>query len=46
MPAKDCELWTKWRTDKGAPSSWSIYPGVYHAFDIPDLNELALFRHA
>lgn len=33
-PAKDCELWTKWQVNKGAPGQLVVYPGAYHSFDI------------
>jgi dienelactone hydrolase len=36
-PAKDCELWMKWRAGKGAPVKLVTYPGAYHAFDAPNL---------
>jgi dienelactone hydrolase len=32
-PARDCELWTKWQVDKGAPARLVVYPGAYHGFD-------------
>lgn len=38
-PAKDCELWMKRRADKGAPVKLVIYPGAYHAFDLPTLQD-------
>jgi dienelactone hydrolase len=38
-PAKDCELWMKWRAGKGAPVKLIIYPGAYHAFDARALGE-------
>jgi dienelactone hydrolase len=38
-PAKDCELWMKRRADKGAPVKLVIYPGAYHAFDVPILRD-------
>jgi dienelactone hydrolase len=36
-PAKDCEHWMVWRAGKGAPVKLVIYPGAYHAFDVPAL---------
>lgn len=33
-PAKDCELWTKWQANKGAPGRLVVYPGAYHSFDV------------
>ena len=38
-PAKDCELWMKWRAGKGAPVKLVVYPGAYHSFDNPNLAE-------
>ena len=32
-PARDCELWTKWQVNRGAPARLIVYPGAYHAFD-------------
>jgi dienelactone hydrolase len=32
-PARDCELWTKWQVNRGAPAKLIVYPGAYHAFD-------------
>jgi dienelactone hydrolase len=34
-PAKDCELWMKRRADRGAPVKLVVYPGAYHAFNVP-----------
>jgi dienelactone hydrolase len=34
-PARDCELWMKRRADRGAPVKLVIYPGAYHAFNVP-----------
>ena len=34
-PARDCELWTKWQANRGAPVKLIVYPGAYHAFDAP-----------
>jgi len=45
-PAKDCRLWMERRAGKGAHVKLVIYPGVYHAFDAPDLAEgMRLFGH-
>jgi dienelactone hydrolase len=38
-PANNCERWMERRTDKGAPIKLVIYPGAYHAFDIPNLGD-------
>src|SRR5258707_12845761 len=38
-PAKDCERWMERRAGKGAPVKLVIYPGAYHAFDIPSLRD-------
>lgn len=38
-PAKDCELWMKLRMGKGAPVKLIVYPGAYHAFDVPGLGK-------
>ena len=38
-PAKDCEQWMAWRAGKGAPVKLVIYPGAYHAFDVPALRD-------
>ena len=35
LPARDCELWMKRRTDRGAPVKLVVYPGAYHAFSVP-----------
>jgi dienelactone hydrolase len=32
-PARDCELWTNWQVNRGAPAKLVVYPGAYHAFD-------------
>jgi dienelactone hydrolase len=32
-PARDCELWTEWQVNRGAPVRLVVYPGAYHAFD-------------
>jgi dienelactone hydrolase len=32
-PARDCELWTKWQVNRGAPAKLVVYPSAYHAFD-------------
>jgi dienelactone hydrolase len=32
-PARDCELWTQWQVNRGAPARVIVYPGAYHAFD-------------
>ena len=32
-PARDCELWTKWQVNRGAPARLIVYTGAYHAFD-------------
>jgi dienelactone hydrolase len=37
--AKDCERWMEWRAGKGAPVKLVIYPGAYHAFDVPALRD-------
>jgi dienelactone hydrolase len=34
-PAKDCERWIERRAGKGAPVKLVVYPGAYHAFDVP-----------
>ena len=34
-PAKECELWMKRRADRGAPAKLIVYPGAYHAFNVP-----------
>jgi dienelactone hydrolase len=45
-PAKDCELWMKWRAGQGAPVKLVVYPGAYHAFDVPTLRDgRRLFGH-
>ena len=38
-PAKDCERWMARRAGKGAPVKLVIYPGAYHAFDVPALRD-------
>ncbi len=37
--AKDCERWMKRRAGKGAPVKLIVYPGAYHAFDVPALRD-------
>ena len=37
--AKDCERWMERRAGKGAAVKLVIYPGAYHAFDIPNLRD-------
>jgi dienelactone hydrolase len=45
-PAKDCEHWMVWRAGKGAAVKLVIYPGAYHAFDVPALRSgIRLFGH-
>jgi dienelactone hydrolase len=34
-PAKDCEVWMKRRAGRGAPVKLVVYPGAYHAFNLP-----------
>jgi dienelactone hydrolase len=36
-PARDCELWTTWQLNRGAPAKLVVYPGAYHAFDVSAL---------
>ena len=36
-PASDCERWMQRRADKGPPVKLVVYPGAYHAFDVPGL---------
>jgi dienelactone hydrolase len=38
-PAKDCERWMEQRAGKGAPVELVIYPGAYHAFDVPSFRD-------
>jgi dienelactone hydrolase len=38
-PARDCELWMKRRADRGAPVKLVVYPGAYHAFNVPAFAE-------
>ncbi len=45
-PAKNCEQWLSLRPDKGAPVTLRVYPGAYHAFDLPALKYgLSSFGH-
>jgi dienelactone hydrolase len=45
-PAKDCERWMALRAGKGAPVKLVVYPGAYHAFDVPTLRSGSwLFGH-
>jgi dienelactone hydrolase len=37
-PASGCERWMERRADQGAPVKLVIYPGAYHAFDVPALS--------
>ena len=37
--AKDCERWMALRAGKGAPVKLAVYPGAYHAFDVPELRD-------
>src|SRR6185312_10835829 len=34
-PAGDCERLMKRRAGRGAPVDLIVYPGAYHAFDVP-----------
>jgi dienelactone hydrolase len=36
-PADNCKRWMKLRGDRGAPVQLTVYPGAYHAFDVPTL---------
>lgn len=36
-PANDCESFMKRRAGRGAPVDLIVYPGAYHAFDVPIL---------
>jgi dienelactone hydrolase len=36
-PASDCERFIKRRAGRGAPVDLIVYPGAYHAFDVPAL---------
>ena len=38
-PAKGCELWMQRRANRGAPVRLVVYPGAYHAFDVPAFAE-------
>jgi dienelactone hydrolase len=38
-PADNCERWMRLRADRGAPVELAVYPGAYHAFDIPTLRD-------
>ena len=38
-PAQNCERWMRLRDGKGAPVHLVVYPGAYHAFDVPTLRE-------
>lgn len=45
-PAYNCERWMKLRGDRGAPVQLTVYPGAYHAFDVPTLaNGRRYFGH-
>jgi dienelactone hydrolase len=45
-PAGDCERWMERRGGKGAPVKLVVYPGAYHSFDDPTLNDgLRVFGH-
>ena len=45
-PAIDCERWMALRAGKGAPVKLVVYPGAYHAFDVPTLRAgRRLFGH-
>ncbi len=45
-PAKDCERWMERRAGKGALAKLIVYPGAYHAFDIPTVgNGMRSFGH-
>ena len=45
-PARDCERWMALRAGKGAPVKLVVYPGAYHAFDVPTLRSGSrLFGH-
>ena len=32
-PVKDCQRWMARRAGRGAPVTFIVYPGAYHAFD-------------
>lgn len=34
-PASNCDMWMKMRAGRGAPVQLVVYPGAYHAFDVP-----------
>jgi dienelactone hydrolase len=38
-PAENCERWMRLRAGRGAPVQLTVYPGAYHAFDIPTLKD-------
>lgn len=38
-PADNCERWMRLRAGRGAPVQLTVYPGAYHAFDIPTLQD-------
>ncbi|HKO69984.1 MAG TPA: dienelactone hydrolase family protein [Bradyrhizobium sp.] len=45
-PAIDCERWMALRAANGAPVKLVVYPGAYHAFDVPTLRAgIRLFGH-
>ena len=45
-PADNCERWMRLRAGRGAPVQLTVYPGAYHAFDIPTLaNGRRYFGH-
>jgi dienelactone hydrolase len=45
-PAKGCERWMALRAGRGAPVKLVVYPGAYHAFDVPALRSgFRLFGH-
>jgi dienelactone hydrolase len=45
-PAENCERWMRLRAGRGAPVQLTVYPGAYHAFDIPTLkNARRYFGH-
>jgi dienelactone hydrolase len=45
-PVDNCARWMRLRADRGAPVQLAIYPGAYHAFDIPTLqNGRRYFGH-
>ncbi len=45
-PVKDCERWMARRAGRGAPVTFIVFPGAYHAFDVAAVGDgMEMFGH-